>query len=379
MIRPLTLLLLVASCSNQQHSHRTVNSRSGLIFWEYEATAGIPDGRTRTYYPNGEVQTDGYYLHGQKHGLHHAYADTGEIIKKAFFWYDVLVWSTLSATEAPPRALVLSLAGLTDPVEIRRLYGGAITVREETFRGLDLRPPEALFVSADRHVARGDRIGLLLGAGGATGQFSSARRYSMFGKLTRGKFGAFFQVDGSNLANLSESWSGTIEGRRTLEFGGTHGFPSTFGHLTARVSFVAPVGHDDADGYLAAAATSFQRPTDAIYSLPSTVAVRSSMSWILRGARWVIQMDAGLDAAVAGVSEMAPVFGRFNAAFGLGVRSAIASLEVSNAAPLDAFDRRLQSLGVGAAFFSSGIVLKMLAARTTGGHATLSLGSEYVF
>lgn len=362
-----------------RRGQRSVDSTSGALYWEYETSDGIPDGRSRTFHPNGSLRTEGYFLRAMKHGAFLAYDRSGRVIKKAFFWHDVLVWTSHSADNEPPEKLLLALRELSDPAEIRRLFGGAkLFADDEPFIAFNLGPPVGAFVSGDRHVRTGNRLEIQLGAGGNTASPTAARHLSIFGQLQHGEFGAFIQFDGSSVKN-TVGMPATAQGRQTMEGGATHELWSGYGRLSSRFSLVAPLRNNDADGLLAAAATSYQHPSHAILSQPSSVALRGSSSWVLQGHRWVVQTDVGIDTALGGAPGRLPVIGRLNTSLGLGIRSAVAIVEFSSAADFNDFDQRLLSLGAGTSVYGGGVAVKWLIARTSERFWTFSVGSEYAF
>ncbi len=371
-------MFVLAGCGAGDRGQRRATDPSG-VFWEYDVTNGIPNGRSRTYYPDGSLRTKSSFLMAEKHGLFTAYEPDGGGIERAYFWHDILVWRSRSIDALPPLELLESLIALTDQESTRQRYGGRVLESKEHFLGIDVGAPIASFSSTDRYALDGNVVGATLGLGGGGLSLRATRRYTVYGQVARGANSGFLQFDTSSLDAASDTMLPTVSGRQTAEVGGTHTWFQRYGQLSSRLSLALPVSHDDANGNLASAAASSQRPGDAVMSVPGSVAVRASTSWLLQRRYWVTQTDIGLDVAADDAANESPVFGRLNAAAGFGVRSAMATIEFSSTTRLGAFEQHVFAFGAGARLSFMDVVVKGLLARTSDGFSTITLGSEYEF
>ena len=368
--------LAAGACGGRASSLQRVNYPSGEPRWEYQTQGGVPHGASRTYHPNGRVRSMGEYNNGHKHGMFVNYRADGTIESKQFFWRNVQVWISDNPDASPPAELIAGLEKLTGtreavarpaPHDDEPDSGGLSDLLEEG-------PLAPLFASLDRTTAS-SRFGVQLGTGGSAAEGSTAERATLFGHYLLGSYGAFVQLDTSRLRTMTD----TIPGRSTLELAATHHRAVAGGELSPRLGVVVPVANDDQAGHEAAAASSFQRPSDAVLSLPSTVAVRTAVSWSRAAHHWVLQGDGGIDWAAGGAGATLRPFGRANAAAGIGTRSAMATIELSNAVRLDAPSQRVHGLGVGGTLWLGGVWAAVLLARTTGAHTTLTAGAGYAF
>ena len=67
---------------------------------------GVPHGLTRVFHTNGELQSEGNYVSGAKHGVFTFWRDDGEFVRRVLFWDNAEVWSTTDFYTRPPDDLM---------------------------------------------------------------------------------------------------------------------------------------------------------------------------------------------------------------------------------------------------------------------------------
>ncbi|MBL0219918.1 MAG: hypothetical protein IPQ07_39385 [Myxococcales bacterium] len=205
--------------------------------------------------------------------------------------------------------------------------------------------PQPWFSGLDRATSL-DRAGVQFGVGGPGAlALGSARRFDVFGNYMRGDLGGYGQF---SMASLEATPGANLSGRQTLEVGATYRLPyRRWGIATARLGILAPVAHDDGDGFVASTAGVFQRPGDAAASVPSTVGIRTSTNLTRSLKRFVVQADAGIDWLLGGEPSALDALARFDLGLGFGSRAALLELELTNTMSIADLDRRLHGIGFG--------------------------------
>jgi hypothetical protein len=365
------LALVLGACrtGDSQSVHR-LRYPGGQVKWQIEMRGGLPDGNSITYDETGQLRSRGIYVAGRKHGLFQFFRTDGSLEIQRYYWRGVEIWSSVDPKASPPRQLLDSFA------EEERARGGPVDdVDPAEFGDLPARvddgPPQPYFTSLDRTTSV-TRVGVHAGRGGSSIEQVWAERASVFGNYRIGPASAYAQFDASRLRDAYAS----VAGRTTLELGGGYHLRLGRGMLSGRVGVLAPIDHDDLLGSMVTAASAFQRPTDSVSAMASTVAIRTGASWTRSFRRQVVQLDSGVDWAAGGTEDLRPL-GRANAAIGIGDRSLIGTLELSNAVRLDDPGKSMHALGVGGAVWMRGGWFNALLSRTSGGHTTLTVGVGY--
>jgi hypothetical protein len=362
MRSPVFALLPIAAaallgCAGPTLGQRQVDYPEGGPQWAYETRDGVPHGSSTTYHPDGQVRSRGSYRDGRKDGRFEHFRADGSFDRQLYYYRGLVVWSSDDQRATPPTELLVSLGRLEREAEPASDLASA----------MDGRSPLPRFGSLDRPNGDG-RAGLVLGVGGPSDDRALVRT-TVFAHHAVGAYGGYLQLDGSRLLA-----SDSLEGRRTLELGATHHRDLAGGRLAPRLGLVVPIGHDDQTGFMVSAAGAYQRPTDAVASLPATVALRSGASWWRAGHRWVVQGDGGVDWAMGGAQALRPLL-RLNGGLGYGSRSLLATVELSNSVRIDDPGQRLHAIGVGSVLSIGGVWLSALVSQASGGHTTVCLGA----
>lgn len=303
------------------------------------------------------LASEGRYVRGAKHGLFRYYDVYGKLDRQVLYRIDAEIWTATGPGATPPPELAAAVSREADQ------HTGADPATGFGLRALIHRDPvpRPYFTSLDRTTSL-TRFGLQLGLGGGSDEvdFGESRRAEVFGNYRVASYGVYAQLTGSML----ELDSGNpVDGRRTLEVGGTHNRRALAGTLTPRLGLLVPVGADDVDGFLSAATSSFQRPTDAAGATTSTLAVRSGASWTRSIRRLAFQADAGFDWLAGGAGVPFDALARVNAGVGFGSRNAMLSLELSNTVRLSDPSERIHALGLGGTIWIGRVWLTTFASR----------------
>jgi hypothetical protein len=353
--------ITIAACSPAEVTRR-VHYPDGSLRWEYQTRNGVPHGVTRTFHPNKTLASEGHYVMGVKQGRFTRFDERGQVVRDVLYEDDVIVWSKPDHRSSPGMSAVNGLAGDAGP-SFAALFDGELT-------------PRPYFASIDRTTSL-TRFGVQLGFSGDSDLgFGASRRGEVFANYRLPAYGVYAQLAGSMLEGDAGDRS---TGRRTLELGATYDYPVYSGNLTPRLGLLVPVGGDDVGGFAPAAASSFQRPTDAAAATTSTVAIRTGASWTRSQTRLVMQADAGIDWLAGGAGAPIDALARANAAIGYGSQNAMLSLEASNTIRVsDPFDR-IHALGVGGTIWLRGYWLTALVSRTTESHTAVTGSIGYGF
>lgn len=377
MMRPIFLVLALGACGGaaRDSTLRTHQYPDGRLHFQYALRDGLPHGEGVVWHPNGELKSRGDYVNGLKHGLFKFYNFDGEFDRQAYFFKNVKVWESRSPSDAPSTDLLSGLGAFSGGTpRLGEDLGKSYEVEPAPGFRIDTGPPAPLFATLDRTTAM-NRFGMQYGlSGGGDMGFASVKRLELFGNYRYSNVGAYGQFSYASL----ESPSGlSVTARSTLEVGGTYHRALSIGGLSARGGLVVPLMGDDPNGFLAASAASFQRPTDAVTSFASSVAVRTGASLTRSHSRFVLQGDTGVDWVIGGTQPFDALL-RANGAVGVGARSMMLSLESSNTIRLSDPSRRLHGLAVGGTFWINKAWAAVHGATTIDGHVTLtgSLGYE---
>lgn len=337
---------------------------------------GLPNGEGVVWHPNGQIKSRGPYVNGLKHGVFSFYTEDGVFEHQALFWKNVEVWRSQVSTAQPPADLVRGLTAFSggEPRLGADLGKEYEKVPQPPFH-LSSDPPAPFFASLDRTTSL-NRLGVQVGFSGANEMpFGSVSRIELFGNYRFSRVGVYGQI---SQPSLTPDHGPTLAGRRTVEVGSTyHSSLERIGGLTLRGGLVLPIGNDDADGYLAGTAASFQRPTDAVTSFPSSFALRSGASITHSRQRFVVQGDAGVDWLMAGESRPLDALLRANGGIGYGVRSGMLSLELTNTIRITEPSRRLHAIGAGGTFWINHMWITGLVSRSFDGHTALTGAMGY--
>lgn len=166
------------------------------------------------------------------------------------------------------------------------------------------------------------RIGAQFGFGGG-------------GDLAVMRFDAFANYEISELdvyGHLTQRWVNAVGGtyligKTALELGGTHHRVVGETPVAFRLGFMLPVLDDTSDGFVAAAGGTIARPSDVVFSIRSSTALRASASATYRRQRLIVQGDAGIDVAFLPGSDIKPL-ARADAGVGFGTRRRIDRIAV---------------------------------------------------
>ena len=335
----LPFMALVAACSGPSTAFKRTYP-SGITKVEIALKNGVRDGRGTTYHPNGEIASQGPYRVGAKHGVFHYWNADGVWLKQELYRTRRLVWTSTNRSDAPPFDFgvdSLSSARAHEPVTSAAVVIDAAPGASGSSMAMTGPPGgmegslEVATHAAPRFlnalVGHGSFLQLTMG-GGSGVQNSSANRIGMLAAYADGRLGGSLAVTLSRFSSDSLSaW-----GKPVFDVQTSYLLPYTRGIFVARVGVVLPLGNDDARSALAAAASLVQAPNDAIYTLPSTLATRGSLSWVAASDYVVAQVDMGLDIAVFGYSEKVHPIVHANGAVGVGAHDIFVAAEVSTVA-----------------------------------------------
>lgn len=374
---PSLVLVMVAACGGSGATSQRVNYPDGSAHYEYELRDGLPNGIGRVWHQNGELKSTGEYVNGVKHGIFTFFDDDGAFAHQAYFFKGAEVWRSTERSAKPPPELVKGLVAFSGsaPQLGRDEYTRPPPPSEEWSVELSRDPPAPYFATLDRTTSL-SRVGLQFGFGDASDRpIGAVNRLDLFVNYRFSHFGIYGQLMQSNF----EAAPGmTLSGRRTAEVSGTyHASLAGIGALSLRAGVLVPIGNDDTDGYIAGTAGSFHRPTDAAASVPSSVALRTGSSFARSYSRLIVQADAGVDWLLGGQAAFDALL-RANAGAGVGMRSALLSVELSNALRVTEPTRRIHTLGVGGTFWMEQLWLTLFASSSFEGNIALtgSVGYE---
>jgi hypothetical protein len=379
MMRTASILVLVvaAACGGSGHATQRVNYPDGTHHYEYQLQRGIPHGIGRVWHQNGELKSEGEYVNGVKHGRFKFFNGDGAFEYQAYFYKGAEVWRSTQLSANPPPELLQGLIAFSgSPPQLGTDEGRTAPppVTEEWSVKLSRDPPAPYFSSLDRTTGL-SRVGLQYGFGDASErQVGAVTRLELFLNYKFSRFGVYGQLQQSNFEATPNM---SLSGRRTAEVGGTYHTPLAIGGLSLRAGVLAPIGNDDMDGFVAATAGSFHRPTDVAASFPSTVAIRTGSSLTRSHSRFVLQADGGVDWLLGGQSSFDALV-RANGGVGLGIRSGLLSVELSNVLRVSDPTRHVHALGLGGTFWMEQLWITLFASSSFEGHIALtgSLGYE---
>jgi hypothetical protein len=321
------LVLFVAACPGPSIQH--VSYPDGTPHWEYQLKDGVPNGEGRVWHPNGNLRSEGTYVHGEKHGIFRFFDDSGEFEHQALFVSGVEVWRSDDRAAEPPAEQLSALWSVDHKRE--ESFTSWFQISRDT-------TPAPYFATLDSTIPH---VGLEIGAG-------DVQRTALFASYARGRYGVYGQFLQTNLNSAGMSYSG----KRTLELGGTRTFDlDRIGVLTARAGLLFPIGNDNEAGFLASAAGAEVRPSDAATSFPSAFATRTGVSLVRAHAYYVLQGDAQVDWILAGQARPLDAVLHANAGVGFGVRAAMASLQLTSAMSVSDPSRDLAAVAAGATFW----------------------------
>ena len=318
------VLVALAACgggfAGTSNTHR-VAYPNGYARFEFELRDGLPNGRGRAWYPSGAVELGGTYVDGARHGRFWFFTEGGALEHQAIYFNNAEVWRSTDAAAEPPAEWAVELArGETMPAARKAERVGSEDAKPWLVR---TTVPAPSFASLDRITM--ERAGVQVGVGGAD-DFGSVVRVDAFGHYRFSRFGAYAQLSQTQVEASME----TLAGRRTFELGGTARHGISVGTFSGRAGLLVPAGNDDTSGFIASTAGVAQRPADAAGSFASSVAARTSASFVRTGERSVLQVDAGVDWLFGTEARAMDVLLRANAGVGLGTRRAMFTIEVSN-------------------------------------------------
>jgi hypothetical protein len=287
-------------------------------------------GKERVWHPNGAMASEGTYVAGKREGTFVFYNEDRSFDHQVFYLHDEEVWTSRDPKAVPDL-----------PEETRKVSETLASAQRPSPAWI----PPPWFSGLDRTTSL-NRAGMQYGVGGpGTLAFGSARRFDVFGNYMHRDVGGYGQFSTASLETMSGV---TLSGRQTLELGATYRLPSTrLGLGTARLGVLAPVAHNDGNGFLATTAADFQRPSDAVSSVPSSLAIRTSTSLTRSMNRLVVQADAGIDWMLGGEPAALDALARLNLGLGFGSRAAVLQVELTNTLSISHVDRRLHGVGFG--------------------------------
>lgn len=370
----LAVVATLAACASevkQSPTLRTHNYPDGRPHFEYQLKDFLPHGEGRTWYRNGELRSSGEYVNGVKHGMFTFYRDDGAFDYRAYFWKNVEVWRSQRFDDRPSDELIAGLRNFsgTEPHLGDRDNGGTTyeVVRSPGVE-IDMSPPAPLFSTLDRTNSI-DRVGLQLGFSDAGSMgLGAVKRVDLFANYRLSRFGVYGQYSQTTLAATE---SATLTGRRTLEGGGTFHLPWSVAGLALRAGVAVPVANDDPNGYLAASAGAYQRPTDAATSFPASLAMRTGASVMRSHDLFVVQGDVGAD-WIAGGANGFDVVARGNLGLGVGVRSAMLTAELTNSVRVTDPSRRIHGFALGTTIWVRKTWLALSALFASESHTTIT-------
>lgn len=372
----LFLIATVAACRSApvSPSARKVSYPDGSRHYEYQLRDGIPHGAGRVWHPNGQLKSIGEYVNGVKHGRFEHFTEGGDFEHQAYFYKGTEVWRSTTSTDEPPPDLLKGLRAFSSEPPRLGGEGGRRIAQYESVSLLSSEPPAPYFATMDRTTGL-SRIGVAYGMGnGPVRPFGSVSQLDLFANYRferAGVYGRFAQ------ARFEATPGMVLSGRRTAEVGGTLHAALSVGDLSLRGGLLVPIGNDDDEGFLAASAASWQRPTDAAATFASTVAMRTGASLTRSLSRLTFQADAGVD-WLAGGDEGFDALVRANAGVGIGIRSLLLGLELTNAVRVSDASRRLHVLGLSGTFWMEYVWLTMFVGGTADGTIAItgSVGYE---
>lgn len=361
MVRVAWVVLVIAACTPAPvTSTRRVAYPDGKPHYEYELRDGIPHGPGRSWHANGERHAEGVWVNGVKHGDFTVFDERGAFAYNAHFFKGLEVWRSTDRAATPPPELLARLTASTDTPPQRGENFDPARPREPA---ISFEPPAPYFASMDRTTSI-SRIGMQVGVGDTTDlDLGAVRRYELFANYKLSELGVYGQVSQTTLTTEDT----TLPGRRTLELGATYQVAS----VSLRSGLLVGVGNETSDGYIASSAGAQQRPADAIASFPSSVALRTGGSFTRVSKPIVIQVDAGIDWILGGPAAVDGLL-RANGAIGVGVRSFLIGIELTNTIRVSDSDRRVHAAGLGGTFWMKHAWLNVLLSRSLDGSTVIT-------
>ena len=350
----------LVACVAHTRSVERVRYGDGSTHFEYHLLDGVPDGVGRVWYPDGKLQSVGTYANGLKQGLFRYYARGGTFERQVFYWQGAEVWRSTNATAVPSPDLLYGLAAYAASGQDAGPERGALTISYDPV-------PAPYFATLDRTTSL-SRAGVELGTG-------AIRRMDLFANYAfahYGVYGELLETDDAVAPGM------TLSGKETLEAGGTRRVAlGKRGNLWARLGVLVPVGNDNPDGYYGSAAGAAVRPTDAATSFPSTVAIRTSASFVTTRRLFAVQADAGVDWLLAGQARPLDAVLHANLGVGVGVRAALVDVELTNAILASAPSHELHAVALcGTLWFARAWVTGALSYGLAG-PSSLTVGVGY--
>ncbi|MCP4445276.1 MAG: hypothetical protein GY811_08030 [Myxococcales bacterium] len=310
----------------------------GQVLFEMEMKDGVPEGRATAYHPNGTVRHQGNYKSGNRDGLFHYWDDKGGWLKQELFASDKLVWASRVRADYPSESLLEAEV----PVAVSKLSSAqrtATTAIEELQSAKLAGHSSPASVDVESSVpgtsntrflnglpAHGSFVQLSIGRGSSVSH-SSAQRIGARGSLARGRLGGSFALT----ATRFDDEFVTAFGKPVADLQVSYLLPYHTGNFVARTGVVVPLGNDSNKSALAGAASVVQAPNDAIYVLPSNVAMRGSLSWLFTSEHVISQIDLGIDVALFGYPEGVHPIVHANGAIGVGTSGFFVGAEGSTA------------------------------------------------
>jgi hypothetical protein len=369
------LAVLVVACGGARTGMQRVTYPDGRMHYEYQLRDGLPHGLGKVWHSNGELKSEGEYVNGVKHGIFRFFDDDGAFQYHALFYKGAEVWRSVDRSARPSPELLEGLAAFSG--SLPRLGVDEVTrppppVRDrqvEPLLKLSRDPPAPYFSSLDRTTSL-NRVGLQYALGDAGDRpMGAVTRLDLYVNYKFSRLGVYGQL---LQANFESAPGMTLSGRRTAELAGTYEVPSpSLGRLTIRGGLLLPIGNDDSAGHIAGTAGGLHRPTDIAASFPSTIALRTSSSITRSHSRFIVQADGGVDWLFGGQSSFDALL-RANAGVGVGVRSWMFSLELSNVLRVGDPSRRVHALGAGGTFWIERIWLTLLASSSLEGRHAIT-------
>ncbi len=337
-IATLAAMVMVA-CGGSAARVQRVAYPSGRPHFELELKNGVPEGTGRTWFESGGLRSEGTYVAGAKHGRFVFFTEAAGFDFQAEFRNDVEVWRSTDHDAEPPTE-VLAVAAPTAP----RRPGLPSTPPELIPKFTRDAIPAPYFTTLDRMTL--SRVGVEGSAGSTDSRsFGDVTRLGVFGSYRFTSLGVYGRASQSILV-LDGGMR--LIGRESLELGGTYDHElRRSGTLMLRAGVLAPIGHDNNEGFLAGSFGSYQRVADAVESDSSRAAIRTSASFTRRQRLLVAQADLGVDWLLGGLDHSVDALLRANAGVGFGLRSAVLTFEVANTIRASDVSRRISSFGVG--------------------------------
>lgn len=286
---------------------------------------GVPEGRGTSYHANGEIESQGPYKGGARHGMFHYWNDQGVWVKQELYRSGRLMWESTNRSEAPPAPVEGQEQAARQSFRAKeaaaRVKKSAMEVASPMSLEAFTKPTHAFISGLPGH---GSFVNLTMGGGSAV-QNSSATRLNVLASYADGQLGASVALNVSRFdSDLVSDW-----GKAVADLQASYLLPYTTGVFLARAGVVLPLGNDNTSSALASAAGVVQAPNDTIYVLPSTRAARGSISWFLSEEYLVAQFDFGIDLGLFGYSEGIHPITNTNGAVGVGSGGYVLAAEVS--------------------------------------------------